>query len=131
VKIGSPHWTISATGSPEELREWPVIDRFAIAAPMIQAPDVPLEGPGGKEPLVQLFGAAAKRLVTALVGAGAETVGRHGKSVHAIGHGRLPDCRCIELGSCQLMNVRAAWKSSRCDRSTQSDGGVDRAIAPA
>jgi hypothetical protein len=45
---------------------------------------------------VQLSAAAAHRLFTALVGAGAEAVGRHGKSVHAkLGHGRLLDCRCV------------------------------------
>src|SRR5688572_7644708 len=66
--------------------------------PAISSQDVPLEGAGWNEPLVQLFGAAAERLVTALVGAGAEAVGRHGKSVHAkLGHARLPDCRCIEF----------------------------------
>ena len=43
---------------------------------------------------MQLFAAAAERLVTALVGAGAEAVGRHAKSVHAkLGHGRLLDCQ--------------------------------------
>src|SRR6195256_3047375 len=51
--------------------------------PAVSTQDVPLEDPGWKEPLVQLFAAAAERLVTALVGAGAEAVGRHGKSVHA------------------------------------------------
>ena len=40
----------------------------------------------------------AERLVTALVGAGAEAVGRHAKGVHAkLGHGRLLDCRYMEF----------------------------------
>jgi hypothetical protein len=44
----------------------------------------------GEMALVQLFAAAAERLVTALVGAGAEAVGRRGRRVHAeLGHGRL------------------------------------------
>jgi hypothetical protein len=66
--------------------------------PAISPQDVPLEGAGWNEPLVQLFAAAAERLVTALVGAGAEAVGRHGKCVHAkLGHGRLLDRRCMEF----------------------------------
>src|SRR5215208_6959878 len=66
--------------------------------PAISPQDVPLEGAGWNEPLVQLFAAAAERLLTALVGAGAEAVGRHGKRVHAkLGHGRLLHCRCMEL----------------------------------
>ena len=48
--------------------------------PAISRQDVPLEGAGWKEPLVQLFAAAAERLVTALAGAGAEAVGRHAKA---------------------------------------------------
>src|SRR3954452_11925807 len=66
--------------------------------PAVSPQDVLLEGAGWQEPLVQLFAAAAERLVTALVGAGAEAVGRHGKSVHAkLGHTPLLDCRCMEL----------------------------------
>src|SRR4029077_17973727 len=66
--------------------------------PAVSALDLPLEGAGWKEPLVQLFAAAAQRLVLALVGAGAEAVGRHAKGVHAkLGHGHLLDCRCLEF----------------------------------
>src|SRR4051794_41882626 len=49
----------------------------AAGRPAISAQDIALEGAGWKEPLVQVFAAAAKRLVTALVGAGAEAIGRH------------------------------------------------------
>src|SRR3984893_18546196 len=60
--------------------------------PAISPLDVPLEGAGWEKPLVQLFAAATQRLVTALVGAGAEAVGRHGKGAHPkLGHGRLLD----------------------------------------
>ena len=109
-----------------------------------------MELDSAKEPLVQLFAAAAERLVTALVGAGAEAVGRHAKSVHAkLGHGRLLDCRCMEFLNrdchtggaalsrdhglppiadptpARLMNVRAAWKAShRLRMLDQSDGSV-------
>src|SRR5688572_33488924 len=66
--------------------------------PTVSPQDVPLEGTGWKEPLVQLFAAAAQRLVLPLVGAGAEAVGRYGKGVHAkLGHKRLLDCRCMEF----------------------------------
>src|SRR4051794_23183611 len=62
--------------------------------PALSAQDVPLERAGWNEPLVQVFAAAAERLVTALIGAGAETVRRHGKRVHAkLGHGHLLDYR--------------------------------------
>jgi hypothetical protein len=45
---------------------------------------------------VQLSAAATHRLFTTLVGAGAEAIGGHGKSVHAkLGHERLLDCRCM------------------------------------
>src|SRR6478736_8611927 len=51
--------------------------------PAISPQDVLLEGTGWNEPLMQSFAAAAERLVTTLVGAGAEAVGRHRKSVYA------------------------------------------------
>src|SRR4029079_16214593 len=57
-----------------------VVDAGRSAVPPL---DFPLEGAGWEEPLVQLFATAAERLVTALVGAGAEAVGRHAKGVHA------------------------------------------------
>src|SRR5205085_6944601 len=66
--------------------------------PAISPQDVLLEGPGWNKPLMQSFAAAAERLVTTLVGAGAEAVGRHRKSVHAKpGHGR-PSGRCAVHG---------------------------------
>ena len=53
--------------------------------------DVPLEGAGWNKPLMQVFAAAAERVVKVLAGSGAEAVSRYGKSVHAkLGHGRLP-----------------------------------------
>src|SRR4051812_35423934 len=59
---------------------------------------IALEGAGWNKPLVQLLAATAERLVEALVGAGAEAVGRHAEGVHAkFGHGRLLDGRCMEL----------------------------------
>src|SRR5581483_2662548 len=66
--------------------------------PAVSPQDVQLEGAGWNEPLMQLFAAAAERLVTALVGAGAEAVGRDGKSVHAkLGHGRLLWCGTVTV----------------------------------
>src|SRR4029453_14200502 len=117
--------------------------------PAVSPLDVPLEGAGWKEPLVQLFAAAAQRLVTVLVGAGAKAIGRHAKGVHAkLGHGRLLDRRCMEFlndvtpvvrhphvthrpaanadpNPARPMNVRAAWKAShRLRMLDQSDGSV-------
>src|SRR4051812_10345279 len=72
--------------------------------PIVPPHDVPLEGAGWNEPLVQLFAAPAQWLVTALVGAGAEAVGRHSKSVHAkLGHG------LSQSPGDDVMTVRRSW----------------------
>ena len=60
--------------------------------PPVPPLDVLLEGAGRNEPLVQLFAAAAQRVVEALVGSGAEAVRRHAEGVHAkFGHGYIPN----------------------------------------
>jgi hypothetical protein len=51
--------------------------------PPVSPLDLTLERTGGKEPPVQPLAASAQRLVMALVGAGAEAVGRHTEGVHA------------------------------------------------
>src|SRR6185295_3776113 len=77
--------------------------------PAVSTQNVPLEDAGWNEPLVQLFAATAERLVTALVGAGAEAIGRHGKSVHAkLGHGHLLDCRCMVVRPAPRAEARRA-----------------------
>src|SRR5204862_5647049 len=84
--------------------------------PAVSPQDLPLEGAGWKEPLVQLFAAAAQRLVTALVRAGAEAVGRHAEGVHAkFGHGCLLNCVAAWA---RLMNVRAAWNGRLMPRAS-------------
>src|SRR5262245_36771150 len=68
--------------------------------PAVSPQDFTLEDARRTKPLVQLFTAAAERMVTVLVRAGAEAVGRHAEGVHAkLGHSCLLDCRCMEFRS--------------------------------
>src|SRR5262245_27941139 len=66
--------------------------------PAVSPQDLTLKDARRTKPLVQLFTAAAERMITVLGRAGAEAVCRHAEGVHAkLGHGRLLDCRCIDL----------------------------------
>src|SRR6476619_4797238 len=86
VRPGSAHRSehVAAHAPGAEIRERTCREVVVYAGhPAVSPLDVPLEGAGWKQPLVQLFAAAAQRLITALVWAGAKAVGRHGKGVHA------------------------------------------------